>query len=102
MAAVSETIVREYFELHEFLVRQHRKYITQARREDDDIDFFVLNPQPARSEHELPFLLSSKDLKSIERAVVARAKEAVVLSFPVDAAAEVRTNARQGQKILGR
>jgi hypothetical protein len=40
MAAVSETIVREYFELHEFLVRQHQKYITQTRREeDDDIDF---------------------------------------------------------------
>ena len=27
MSSVSETIVREYFELHEFLVRQHRKYI---------------------------------------------------------------------------
>ena len=36
MSAVSETIVREYFELHEFLVRQHRKYIapnqTRGRR----------------------------------------------------------------------
>ena len=32
MSAVSETIVREYFELHEFLVRQHRKYISQTRR----------------------------------------------------------------------
>ncbi len=48
MSAVSETIVREYFELHEFLVRQHRKYISQTRREeDDDIDFFVLNPASA-------------------------------------------------------
>ena len=46
MSAVSETMVREYFELHEFLVRQHRKYISQTRREDDDIDFFVLNPHP--------------------------------------------------------
>ena len=47
MSAVSETIVREYFELHEFLVRQHRKYIGQTRRdEEDDIDFFVLNPHP--------------------------------------------------------
>ena len=44
MSAVSETIVREYFELHEFLVRQRRKYIAQTRREEDDIDFFVLNP----------------------------------------------------------
>lgn len=70
MAAVSETIVREYFELHEFLVRQHRKYITQTKREEDDIDFFVLNPRPQKHETELPFVLSSPDLKFIERAVV--------------------------------
>src|SRR6185369_11860639 len=44
MAAVSETIVREYFELHGFFVRQQRKYIAPARREDDEVDFFVLNP----------------------------------------------------------
>jgi hypothetical protein len=71
MAAVSETIVREYFELHEFLVRQQRKYITQTRREeDDDIDFFVLNPQPRPREGELPFVLASPDLRFIEHAVV--------------------------------
>ena len=55
MSAVSETIVREYFELHEFLVRQHRKYISQTRREeDDDIDFFVLNPHPQAPAGALP------------------------------------------------
>ncbi|HTY88419.1 MAG TPA: hypothetical protein VMB80_13200 [Candidatus Acidoferrum sp.] len=70
MAAVSETIVREYFELHEFLVRQHRKYIAQTRREEDDIDFFVLNPHPQKREAELPFVLSAADLKFVERAVV--------------------------------
>ncbi len=71
MSAVSETIVREYFELHEFLVRQHRKYIGQTRAEDDDdIDFFVLNPRPPSSEAALPFILSSADLPSIPRAIV--------------------------------
>jgi len=70
MSAVSETIVREYFELHEFLVRQHRKYIAQTKREDDDIDFFVLNPQPQKREVELPFVLNSPDLQFIERAIV--------------------------------
>jgi hypothetical protein len=70
MAAVSETIVREYFELHEFLVRQHRKYIAQMKREEDDIDFFVLNPHPQQREAELPFVLSSADLKFVARAVV--------------------------------
>ena len=70
MAAVSETIVREYFELHEFLVRQHRKYIAQTKREEDDIDFFVLNPHPQKRDATIPFVLSSPDLKFIERAVV--------------------------------
>jgi hypothetical protein len=71
MSAVSETIVREYFELHEFLVRQHRKYIGQTRREDDDdIDFFVLNPHPQAPGGPLPFVLGSPDLASIGRAIV--------------------------------
>jgi hypothetical protein len=70
MAAVSETIVREYFELHEFLVRQHRKYIAQTKREEDDIDFFVLNPRPRSFNGERPFVLTSSDLVSIERAIV--------------------------------
>lgn len=70
MAAVSETIVREYFELNGFLVRQPRKYIAQTRREDEDIDFFVLNPQPRDREVPLPFILTSEDLPWITRAVI--------------------------------
>lgn len=70
MSAVSETIVREYFELHEFLVRQHRKYIAQTKREDDDIDFFVLNPLASKRAGEQPFVLASEDLAYIERAIV--------------------------------
>ena len=70
MSSVSETIVREYFELHEFLVRQHRKYIVQTRREDDDIDFFVLNPHPQKREVATPFVLASLDLPFVERAIV--------------------------------
>jgi hypothetical protein len=70
MSAVSETIVREYFELHEFLVRQHCKYIAQSRREDDDIDFFVLNPQPQKRDNDSPFVLASPDLQFIPRAIV--------------------------------
>jgi hypothetical protein len=68
---VSETIVREYFELHAFLVRQHHKYISETRHQDeDDIDFFVLNPQPQTRATALPFILSSEDLEFVHRAVV--------------------------------
>ena len=71
MSAVSESIVREYFEQHEFLVRQRRKYIGQTRgEEEDDIDFFVLNPHPPVQSGVMPFVLSSPDLVFIERAIV--------------------------------
>src|SRR5437588_11273312 len=66
MSSVSESIVREYFELHEFLVRQHRKHIGQTRGEpDDDIDFFVLNPHPRAPGAVLPFVITSADLSVV-------------------------------------
>jgi hypothetical protein len=70
MSAVSETIVREYFELNGFLVRQQRKYIAPTRREDDEIDFFIFNPQPRNRETPLPFTLTSRELPGIVRAIV--------------------------------
>ncbi len=70
MAAVSETIVREYFELHGFFVRQQRKYVAPNRREDEEVDFFVLNPHQAASDKPLPFVLSSDEVPVIARAVV--------------------------------
>src|SRR5215469_13255350 len=70
MAAISETIVREYFELHEFLVRQYRKHVAPAGREDDDLDFLVINPRPHPRSGELPFALSSAQLPFVERAIV--------------------------------
>lgn len=70
MSAVSETIVREYFELHEFLVRQHRKFIAPQKREDDDIDFFAFNPRAQTRQDAQPFVLASADLRFIERAIV--------------------------------
>ncbi|HWD18763.1 MAG TPA: hypothetical protein VHB20_05745 [Verrucomicrobiae bacterium] len=70
MAAVSETIVREYFELHGFLVRQERKHVPRTRQEGDGIDFFVWNPQPQPASGELAFQLSSETLRMVSRAVV--------------------------------
>ena len=73
MSAVSETMVREYFELHGFFVRQQRKYVSPPRREDDEVDFAVLNPQPqprASSRGPLPFELGSADLAGVSRALV--------------------------------
>jgi len=70
MAAVNESIVREYFELHGFLVHQYRKYVAPAGREDDDLDFFVFNPRPQTGTEETQFVLGAASLPSIERALV--------------------------------
>ena len=73
MSAVDESIVREYFESHGFLVCQRRKYIVQARRKtgDEEIDLVVLNPRATPSESPLGFEITSAELKHVARAVVA-------------------------------
>jgi hypothetical protein len=70
MAAVSEIIVREFFELNGFFVRQQRKYIAVARRDDDEIDFLIWNSRYNADAGPLPFVLTSLDLAGISRAVV--------------------------------
>jgi hypothetical protein len=70
VSAISETIVREYFELHGFFVRQQRKYVAPARREDEEADFFVWNPRRESTTSPLPFILQSTDLRFIGRAMV--------------------------------
>jgi hypothetical protein len=70
MSTVSETIVREYFEQHGFLVRQDRKFTARGKVEMDGIDFFVLNPQPRPAGRPAPFLLTTDDLPAVNRAVV--------------------------------
>lgn len=70
MAAISESIVREYFELHGMLVRQHRKFIAPSKRENEDIDFFIQNPRPKMRRTPPPFVLVGSDLGLIHKAVV--------------------------------
>ncbi|HSH94893.1 MAG TPA: hypothetical protein VK968_12155 [Roseimicrobium sp.] len=70
MSAVSETITREYFELHGYFVRQQRKYLSNSRREDDEIDLFVINPRYVEPKSPLPFVLESGDLSGVARALV--------------------------------
>ncbi len=68
--AVSETIVREFFELHGFFVQQRRKYVAPNAHEEEEIDFFVLNPQPQTAPGALPFVLAAPDLARLASAVV--------------------------------
>ncbi|MEM0965410.1 MAG: hypothetical protein AAGJ81_04550 [Verrucomicrobiota bacterium] len=72
MAAFDENIVREYFELNGFLVRQLRKYKVQSRkkRADEEIDLLVYNPAPEEVSASRGFQLFSGDVRSIHRALV--------------------------------
>lgn len=70
MSAINEAIVREYFELHGFLLRQQRKSFSPNRRDDEDVDFVVVNPSPQTVETPLPFVLSSENLAGLHYGIV--------------------------------
>lgn len=72
MAGIDESIVREYFELHGFLVRQIRKYQVQSRRKlaEEEIDLMVFNPVWERGVRHPGFLIDSAELPFIHRALV--------------------------------
>ncbi|MBX7122117.1 MAG: hypothetical protein K1X42_08295 [Opitutaceae bacterium] len=73
MAAIDESIVREYFEQNGFLVRQMRKYQVTARRKttDEEIDLLVYNPAWQRGERKPDFFLFVSELQYLHQAVVA-------------------------------
>lgn len=73
MSAVDEGIVREYFELHGFLVCQRRKYIVQARQKtgDEEVDLIVLSPGAPSGAAPTEFEITSKTLSQVSRAIVA-------------------------------
>ncbi|MDX2109423.1 MAG: hypothetical protein SFY80_04200 [Verrucomicrobiota bacterium] len=72
MAGFDEHIVREYFELHGFLVRQLRKYQVQSRKKlaEEEIDLLVYNPAYRKGIRAPEFMLSSSELPQIHRAMV--------------------------------
>lgn len=70
MPSVSETLVREFFELNGFLVRQPRKHSLRSARAQEEADLLVVNPQPSTSAEPLPFLLEAHHLPQLARGLV--------------------------------
>lgn len=72
MSAVSEWVVREYFEHHGYLVSQPRKYAVpgRAKSAEEEVDLVVINPNV--TDHHLPprLIWHTGDLLSVARAVV--------------------------------
>jgi hypothetical protein len=70
MSSVNESIVREYFEMHGFLVRQDRKHEARGKQDLDGIDFQVWNPKPVQNDNALDFILNAAALPAVTRALV--------------------------------
>lgn len=72
MSAVGESVVREFFESHGFLVSQRRKYAVVAREKTatEEIDFIVHNPRADLAAGPPSFVLGLDDLRRVARAIV--------------------------------
>ena len=72
MSGFDENIVREYFELNGFFVRQLRKYQVQSRKKriDEEIDMLIYNPKANAEESINNFQLFSQDVANIRQAVI--------------------------------
>lgn len=71
MSGVNETIIREFFELRGFLVHQQRKFVAPGLQDDDEIDFFVVNPRSPSTASNLPAVLGADDVSRLASAAVA-------------------------------
>ncbi|MGZ0654252.1 hypothetical protein ACWPKO_00065 [Coraliomargarita sp. W4R53] len=72
MAGFDENIVREYFEVNGFFVRQLRKYLVQSRKKGagEEVDLIVYNPNAPVDGVPAGFQLFSADMVKIRRAIV--------------------------------
>lgn len=72
MSGFDENIVREYFELNGFFVRQLRKYQVQSRKKrfDEEIDMLIYNPKADNKIKPSGFQLFSNDIVNIHQAIV--------------------------------
>jgi hypothetical protein len=73
VAAVSERIVREFFEQQGYLVNMPFKYVTTGRQKTpaEEVDLLVLHPGMRQGKPPADPLWTAADLKGVVRAVVA-------------------------------
>ena len=71
MAGIDENIVREYFELGGFLVRQLQKYQVQSRKKRAEEEIDIVAENPLAREGDLSFIITDEDLPKIRRAAIA-------------------------------
>ena len=72
MSGFDENIVREYFELNGFFVRQVPKYSVRTRKKvpDEAVALMINKPEAVKEQSIANFQLFSADMESIQQAVV--------------------------------
>lgn len=72
MSGFDENIVREYFEMNGFFVRQVPKYSTRSRKKgpDEAVALMINKPEAVKEQSVANFQLFSADMESIQQAVV--------------------------------
>ncbi len=72
MSALTEQVVREYFEMQGFLVSQPRKYSVPGRpkKPDEELDLIVVNPTVNASTLPERLIWTTADLQGVARAIV--------------------------------
>ena len=113
MPAVSETIVREYFEMLGFMVQQPHKYTVMARtkRVAEEVDFVAVRTQPSPPPAPPPperTLASGEDLLRLSRVMVSvrawhtdRFSEATLKLSPEILRFAEEGGVREAQRLLG-
>jgi hypothetical protein len=72
MSSFDEEVVREYFELNRFFVRQLQKHLVRSRKKtvEDSVSMLVLNPAAVRESAQTNFQLFSVDMATVRQALV--------------------------------
>lgn len=72
MSSFDEDVVREYFELNHFFVRQLQKHLVRSRKKtvEDAVSMLALNPAAPEESSPMNFQLFSVDMATIRQALV--------------------------------
>ena len=72
MSSFDEDVVREYFELNHFFVRQLQKHLVHSRRKtvESAVSMLVLNPSVSEEFSQMNFQLFSVDMTTFRQALV--------------------------------
>ena len=70
MASVNDQIIREYFELHGFLVRQIRKHVPSSAEEEEESDFWIQNASKTTKARSKSLKITHGNIRKVDTALI--------------------------------